>query len=310
MPDGRVTIRSYAADDFSGYLALQVASKQRDPTGPMVTARSLKEDLERPNFNPQTDLWVADLDGKLIGSLSITREPAIGRVVLDGCVHPQQRRGKIATNLFRAVVQRIKAAGIPAAHVSIPETNAPARHLLNHLGFSFIRYFVEMQLAIDSVRLPAIRKNSTASCLLTPAEASLLTEIQNRCFADSWGFNPNSEEEIAYRLKMQSRSPQDVILTFLGDQPIGYCWTIINTDENANRKESNGLIHMLGVDPDYRQQDIGKAVLRNGLEGLKARDIDIVRLTVDNENTAARFLYASVGFEIYAKTAWYEKALN
>jgi mycothiol synthase len=64
------------------------------------------------------------------------------------------------------------------------------------------------------------------------------------------------------------------------------------------------------VDPDYRQQDIGKAVLRNGLEGLKARDIDIVRLTVDNENAAARSLYKSVGFEIYAKTAWYEKAVN
>jgi mycothiol synthase len=63
------------------------------------------------------------------------------------------------------------------------------------------------------------------------------------------------------------------------------------------------------VDPDYRQQDIGKAVLRNGLEGLKARGIDIVRLTVDNENTVALSLYESVGFDIYAKTAWYEKIL-
>jgi mycothiol synthase len=309
MPDSRVKIRTYEDDDFSGYLALQVASKKLDSTGRLVTARSLKEDLERPNFNPQTDLWVADLNGKLIGSLSISREPAIGRAVLDGCVHPLQRRGKIATELFSAALQRIRAAGIPAAHVSIPETNAPARHLLDHLGFSLIRYFVEMQLAIDSARMPAIRKNTTASCSLAPAEARLLTEIQNRCFADSWGFNPNTEEEIAYRLKMQSRSPQDVILTYLGDQPIGYCWTIINTDKNANRKESNGLIHMLGVDPDYRQQDIGKAVLRNGLEGLKARGIDIVRLTVDNENTVALSLYESVGFDIYAKTAWYEKIL-
>jgi ribosomal protein S18 acetylase RimI-like enzyme len=30
---------------------------------------------------------------------------------------------------------------------------------------------------------------------------------------------------------------------------------------------------------------------------------------VDNENAAARSLYESVGFEIYAKTAWYEKIL-
>jgi ribosomal protein S18 acetylase RimI-like enzyme len=64
---------------------------------------------------------------------------------------------------------------------------------------------------------------------------------------------------------------------------------------------------MLGVDPDYRNQEIGKAILLNGLDDLKAKGVDIVELTVDSQNPAACSLYESVGFEFYAKTEWYEK---
>ncbi len=66
---------------------------------------------------------------------------------------------------------------------------------------------------------------------------------------------------------------------------------------------------MLGVDPDYRQQEIGRAILLNGLDDLKARGVDIVELTVDSENPAACSLYESAGFEVYARLEWYEKTL-
>jgi ribosomal protein S18 acetylase RimI-like enzyme len=106
---------------------------------------------------------------------------------------------------------------------------------------------------------------------------------------------------------MHGRSPDDVTLTFLENKPVGYCWIIINAEENAKREKSKGLIHMLGVDPDYRQQEIGRAILLNGLDGLKARGVDIVELTVDSENPAACSLYASAGFEVCARLEWYEK---
>ena len=66
---------------------------------------------------------------------------------------------------------------------------------------------------------------------------------------------------------------------------------------------------MLGVDPDYRNQEIGKAILLNGLEDLKGKGVDIVELTVDSQNPAACSLYESVGFEVYGRTEWYEKAV-
>jgi mycothiol synthase len=307
MAGGSYIMRNYSSDDFDKYLQLHVESEQLEPSGRFISAQGLSDSLGSPNFAPETDLFVAELSGKLVGCLSVTLEPGIQRALIDGLVHPLHRRKGIATQLFSSSLQRVSKSGIKSAQVSVLETNSSAKGLLNHLTFTFIRHFFEMRLDINSVQLPTARQNDANSRGLKQGEENLLTEIQNRCFADTWGFNPNTEDEIAYRLNMHGRSPDDVILTYLDNLPVGYCWTIIDAEENKTRKKSKGMIHMLGVDPNYRQKEIGKAILLNGLEDLKAKGVDIVELTVDSENPAACSLYESVGFEIYARMEWYEK---
>jgi mycothiol synthase len=307
MVGGSYTIRNYRPEDFDKYLRLQVESKQLEPSGRFISARGLRDHLGRPNFEPQKDLFVAEFKETLVGYLSVTLEPGIQRALLNVLVHPLHRHKGIATELFSGGLQHIKESGIKSAQVSVSETSASAKDLLNHLGFKFIRYFFEMRVDLNNIRLPKTKQNVHKSRKLKVDEETLLTEIQNRCFAGTWGFNPNTEEEIAYRLNMHGRSPDDVILTYLDDSPVGYCWTIIDAEANSKRKKNKGLIHMLGVDPGYRHQEIGKAILLNGLEDLKAKGVDIVELTVDSKNPAACALYESVGFEVYAKMEWYEK---
>ena len=309
MVGGSFIIRNYSPDDFDKFVQLQTESEQLEPTGRFISARGLSDHLGQPNFTPQKDLFVAELKGELVGYLSITLEPGIQRVLLDGRVHPLHRRKGIATELFTRGLQRVNESGLKSAQVSVLETNSAARSLLNHLSFRFIRYFLKLRLDMNSAHLPAARESSTTSRRLKPGEEDLLTDLQNRCFAGTWGFNPNTIEEITYRLHMNGRSPEDVILTYLEDRPVGYCWVIINPEENTKKEHSKGLIHMLGVDPDYRKQEIGKVILLNGLGDLKSKGIDIAELTVDSENPAACALYESVGFEVYAKTEWYEKTV-
>ena len=309
MAGGSFKFRNYSSDDFDRYLQLHVDAEQIDPSGGLISAQALSDHLGRPNFTPQKDLFVTEFNGKLVGCLSVTLEPGIQRALLDCRVHPLHRRKGVASKLFSSSMQRIRAAGIKTAQISISETNSAAKGLLNHLAFTFIRYFFKMKLDFNNIQLPAAGQGPTTSRRLTQGEENLLTEIQNRSFADTWGFNPNTEEEIACRLNMHGRSPDDVTLTYLNDKPVGYCWIIINAEENAKRAKNKGLIHMLGVDPDYRRQEIGKAILLNGLEDLKNKGVDIVELTVDSKNPAACSLYESVGFEVYAKTEWYEKTV-
>jgi mycothiol synthase len=310
MAGGPYIIRNYSSKDFDKYVQLHVETEQLEPSGRFISAQDLSDNIGRPNFAPGTDLYVAELSGNLVGCLSVTLEPGIQRALLDGLVHPNHRHKGIATELFSSSLQRVRKSGIPSVQASVLETNASAKGLLNHLTFTFIRHFLEMRLDINSIRLPTAGQGAANSRRLKQGEENLLTEIQNRCFTDTWGFNPNTEEEIAYRLNMHGRSPDDVILTYLDDLPVGYCWMIINSEENEKKEKSKGSIHMLGVDPYYRQQEIGKAILLNGLADLKAKGVDIAELTVDSHNLAACSLYESVGFEVYAKTEWFEKSVK
>jgi mycothiol synthase len=310
MIGGSYTIRNYCPDDFDKYLRLQVESIQLDPCERFITVRDLRDNLARPNFEPQKDLFVAEFKETLVGYLSVTLEPEIQRALLDVLVHPLHRRKGIATELFSGGLQHVKESGIKSAQINVSETSTSAKDFLNQLGFKFIRYFLEMRLDLNGIRLPTTKTHVHKSRKLKTGEEKLLTEIQNRCFADTWGFNPNTEKEIAYRLHMHGRSPDDVILTYLDDLPVGYCWTIIDAEANSKRKRNRGLIHMLGVDPGYRHQEIGKAILLDGLQDLKAKGVDIVDLTVDSENPAACALYESVGFEVSAKMEWYEKEVK
>jgi mycothiol synthase len=310
MADGSYIIRNYSPDDFDRYVQLHAETEQLEPSGRFISAQGLADILGRPNFVPETDVFIAESSGRLVGCLNLTIESGIQRALLDGLVHPLYRRKGIAAELFSSGLKRVNESGIPSAQVSVLETNASAKELLNHLGFTFIRHFFEMRLAISDVQLPAARQGAASSRRLKRGKEYLLTEIQNRCFTGTWGFNPNTEEEITYRLNMHGRRPDDVILTYMEDRPVGYCWTIIDAKENKKADKSKGLIHMLGVDPHYRQQEIGRTILLNGLEDLKARGVDIVELTVDGENKAACSLYESVGFEVYAKTQWYERMMT
>ncbi len=143
MPGRILKIRNYSGKDFDEYLKLHVESAQLAPAGRFVSAQNLIDDLGRPNFKPQTDLWVADLNGKLVGSLSINREPEIGRALLDGCVHPLHRRTGIATKLFSAALQHIRTIGIKSAQINIQESNTAAKYLMDKIGFTFIRYLLK-----------------------------------------------------------------------------------------------------------------------------------------------------------------------
>jgi mycothiol synthase len=138
---------------------------------------------------------------------------------------------------------------------------------------------------------------------LEPGEEDLLTRIQNRSFAGTWGYNPNTPETINYRTGLAHFSYEDVVLACRGDNVVGYCWTEVNP-----AGEGEGRICMIGVDPGCRTRGAGRRLLLAGLARLLGRGVSVTMLTVDSENRPACNLYRSVGFRLREVSLWYEKA--
>ncbi len=304
------TIRNYRPTDFDKYVRLNIEAEKLEPTGRYILPQVIAENLGRPNYSPEQDLFVVEIAGNIVGYMDVAPELTIGRVILDCWVYPEHRRRGLATKLLSYATHRAQELGAKVVHVDIMEDNVIAKGVLSRLGFKFVRRFLELRLDMAKVRWQDIDQAALGCRYLRCGEEDKLTQIQNRSFAGTWGYNPNTVEEITYRTNLSNFSPEDVVLTCDGDKVVGYCWTGIIYRGEAAIGKRKGRIFMLGADPDYRGRGVGKRVLLAGLDHLKSKGLRIAELTVDSENKAACALYRSVGFEVGTSSLWYEKVVN
>ena len=123
MSDSRYIIRNYQPPDFNKFVLFNIKAEQIEPAGRSVSPQVIAEGLGRPNYSPEQDLFVVEIDGKILGYMDVLREPAIGRVVLDCWVYPEHRKRGLATQLLSRAMHRAKESGAGVAHV--------VSHLLN-----------------------------------------------------------------------------------------------------------------------------------------------------------------------------------
>jgi len=309
MSNSLYTISNYQPADFDKYVCLSIEAEKLEPTGRCVSPQVIAEQLGRPRYSPEQDLFIVEIDRDIVGYMDVAPELAIGRVILSCWIRPEHQRKGLATKLLGCAVHRAKELGAKVAHVNIPQDNIVAKRVLSKLGFECVRRFFELRLDMAKVSQQDIDQPASGCRHLQRGEEAKLTQIQNRTFTDAWGYQPNTIEEIIYRTGSSTYSPEDIILTCEGDKVIGYCWTeIIGGGRTAVGRK--GRISMLGTDPDYRGRGVGKRTLLAGLAYLKSKGVRVAELTVDSENEVACALYQSIGFEVRAGTLWYEKAIN
>jgi mycothiol synthase len=302
------TIRNYRPADLDRYLQLNIEVEKLEPTGRCTSLQTLREYLSRPNYSPEQDLFIVEIAENIVSYVDITPELKISRVIFDCLIHPEHRRQGLASKLFTSALLRAKELGVKVAHVNMPESNAVARGMLSRAGFRFVRRYLELRKDISEVSWQDNRQAAVRYRNLRRGDEDELVQIQNRSFTGTWGYNPNTAEEIIYRTNLSGSSPEDVILACDGDRVVGYCWT--RTTCKAGTEVKKGQIFMLGVDPDFRGRGVGEEVLLAGLSYLHSKGLQVVKLTVDSENKAACALYHSVGFKDWTSSLWYEKVID
>jgi mycothiol synthase len=303
MTDSPYIIRNYQPTDFDGYVLLCREAENLRPSEHPVSPQIVADWLNWPDYFAEKDLFIVEINGDIIGCLDLRPEPGIGRVILN-CYLRLGHRGKgLARELLARAIRRARELGVEIFHVNVSENAEVARAVLSRLGFNCIKRFHELELDMTRLDGPEAERAIQQCRYLNRGEEDVLTHIQNRSFAGTWGYNPNTPEMIAYYIRLGGFSPEKVILACEEEDVIGYCWT-----ELVGKEE--GVIHMLGTDPAYRGRGIGRRVLLAGLAYLRSKGVQVARLTVDSENTEACNLYKSVGFEVRKSSLWYAKTVT
>ena len=266
--------------------------------------RTFEDILRQPWLGTEDNCLLLEENGRVLGYCLVTPELPIERVVLDLDVALQLEGGPQETEMVRKAVSRAQELGGQVAHVCVGNP-LPVSKLLEEEGFSQVRTYWNMLCRRESLPDEETPEGFTVRSL-QDGEVPILTAAQNAAFQGSWGYCPNTVEQVEYRSKMANTSPQGILLLSHGDKTAGYCWTCLSPAGESTR----GIIGMIGVVPDYRGRGVSRTILLAGMKYLRALGVADIGLEVDGSNTPAIRLYTSVGFQKAGERHWFERGLS
>jgi hypothetical protein len=139
---------------------------------------AIKSKLGKANYSVEKDLFIAELNRRIVGIADVTIEPRIARAIVEWFVHPAVQRKKIGRELVKYGCKRSRQLGAKVAHLCSPEEDKFARNFAVELGFSQTRCFLSMEAVLSGSR----EKISVASPIdhFHAGDTALLATVQNR----------------------------------------------------------------------------------------------------------------------------------
>jgi len=298
-----VVTRNFRPGDVARYVQLIHGIDEVDRLGRATSLAHMEEDLGRPGYYPEEDLFFAEVDGLVVGYADIVRELEIDRIVLDGAVHPAHRGRGIGGRLLEVAFEHGRELGAKVIQIPIAERMKIGQRLVQKRGFRVVRR--QWQMSLTKYRVGSLQLHHGFELRhFVPGDEESLCALQNLAFAGSWGFRPNTVDDIHYLVNCSLCHAEGIPFIAEGERLVAYCWTMDDPSDKGR-----GLIRMMGVDPTYRRRGLGRAVLVAGVNYLQRRAMTRIELTVDSKNTSAKRLYQSVGFTGIGRTLWYQRRL-
>lgn len=168
-------------------------------------------------------------------------------------------------------------------------------------GFSLERDLLQLRrpLPIDEAWELAVRP------FVPGRDEEAWLEVNRRAFA----WHPEQGRVTAEDLRATQEEPwfdADGFLLHESDGRLaGFCWTKIHRETQPVL----GEIFVIGVDPDFHGQGLGRPLTLAGLDWLARRGVTTGMLYVESDNEPARRLYDDLGFRRHHSKRWYAKTL-
>ncbi|MEO6501917.1 MAG: mycothiol synthase [Jatrophihabitantaceae bacterium] len=166
-------------------------------------------------------------------------------------------------------------------------------------GWQPVRTLLQMRRSLADLELPETPLPDGVSIrpFRPGADDQAWLAVNARAFASHPEQGRWSQDDLADRIAAPWFDPAGFLLAVREGQLLGYHWTKVHTETS----EPMGEVYVLGVDPAAQGLKLGKALLGAGLRHLRDLGLGAVLLYVEADNDAARGLYESIGFTVFAR---------
>jgi mycothiol synthase len=317
-----LTFRSYAGPaDIPVITAIQRAANLFDDTEEVPTEERIANEFAHADgFEPATDSFVAELDGRAVaeGDVRYILRDGAHTYELLGAVHPEARGRGVGTALLALLEARAaeRAATLPAGEAVwldtwSPDTNTSFVALMERTGYEPIRHFFEMLK----------RDLATTGEMALPAGLELrpvvdrdmrrIFDAEAEAFQDHWGHREWTDQIFAERLADPDLDTSLWRVAWDGDEVAGVVTTFVFAEENATLGLSRAWLEHVSVRRPWRRRGLAAALILSACVGLHERGIAEAALGVDSANlTGALGLYENLGFVVARRATSYRRALR
>lgn len=122
------------------------------------------------------------------------------------------------------------------------------------------------------------------------ADLDKVCDIELRSFPQPWS-------KFLFRF-LHYRNPGGFIVATKGGEVVGYAIAGLKRSLKFRERQLRRRGHLLNlaVDPEFRRQGIGKALVKSIIAYLREKEVEDVSLEVRASNRAAREMYSGLGF--------------
>lgn len=297
-----ITVRPFAWADLAGWTrlyneALGVTGAEAELDGP-----SMKHHLTQPGLDPERDCFIAQDSGSDIGLAIVWPELPIRRAVMEMGVLDADQAQTAVTALIKASVARARQLEVSKLHIQVRSNDKSMLCLLQDFGFRPVRRYATMRWRDGTLGETELPDGFTLRAFRADRDIQVLTDIQNAAFDDSWGFSPNTVEQIEARVADRSTTPEGIIFVTHGEDIAAYNWTV----RPAGPGGKLGRIAMTGVHPLFQGRGLSRPTVLAGMRWLRSQGVETIELEMDSSNLSAARVYESLGFERVSESVWYE----
>ena len=304
MTINQLDIRLFTWPDIDALASLFTAIAGKDHSSVLEVKEHTQRLYRRPGLHPERDCFLAWRGADLVGYLFLVAEEPINRGIIERGAHPQHRGQGIGDELLKTAIAHARVMHYTVIHANVASDATAPQRLFSSAGFTQVKELWHMRRESGQ---PASIEVSEGYRLrgMNTDDVGTLTRLQNAAFTETWGFCPNTPEQVAYSLNalVPGLLSTGLFLEQNGEA-VAYCWV------RQSSSGDPGHIEMVGVRPDLRGNGLAKVVTGAGIDYLASKGLTPIGISVLGDNTPAVRTYERLGFQVYESAPWYELKLT
>ena len=288
-----IYVRPFSWDDLPRWINLYNTAFGIANTEMEFDEPEMRRHLSLPGLDPERDCFITQESGVDSGLAILWPELPIRRAVLQMGISGTHSPQAVKQAILDAAIERVSGLPVDVLHTQIPSEDDAGRRLLHDAGFVPVRRYATMRWSGDVLPNVDLPDGFTLKSFRAGHDVQTLTDIQNAAFGDSWGFCPNTVEQIEARLASKSTTSEGILFITHGDDIAAYNWTI----RPAGPGGKLGRIAMTGVHPDFRGMGLSRPTILAGMRWLASQGVEVIELEMDSSNLSAARVYRVAGLQ-------------